>query len=487
MVDIVVKKLNNSYSKIECDASIQRELWDFFSFEVPGAKYMPLYRAKKWDGKIHIFNTKNNTIYYGLHKYIRRFAEDKNYSIEFEEGFYSVGNKDGEKFLESLDLPFEPHDFQRNAFIKGTKELRNVFVSPTGSGKSYIIYLLCEYFAILQKKKTLLVVPSISLVDQMYKDFANYSKKKINESVYQITAGIDKLNTYPITISTWQSVYKLPKSWFENFDAVIVDECHLAKAESLKKIMSNCENAKIRFGFTGTLDDVDCHKLILIGLFGTVHKATETVSLIERDILSKLEIYSMQLKQHMTEVDANAIQMNYHKEVEWLVLNKKRNSFIVNLATSLKGITLVLFTFVEKHGEGLYQSIQDKGTPHSVYFVSGNTSKTDREFIRETVQDEKNAIIVASYGTYSTGINIPKLSNIIFASPSKSKIRVLQSIGRGLRLAEGKEKAKLFDIGDFIETTGVTPIGNYSYKHMKERHKIYKKEKFTIKQADIDL
>lgn len=486
-MDIFVEKVNNAFSKVTCDASIQRELWDFFSFEVEGAKYMPLYRAKKWDGKIHIFNTRNNTIYYGLHKYLKYFAKDKNYEIEFDKDFFEEGESDAESFLNTIQLPFSPHDFQTDAVIKGTKNLRNVFVSPTGSGKSLIIYLLSQYFAIHKKKKTLLIVPSISLVDQMYKDFATYSNKTINEHIFQISGGVEKNNQFPITISTWQSVYKLPKSWFKDFDMVIVDECHLAKAESLKKIMSNCENANIRFGFTGTLDDVDCHKLILIGLFGSVHKATQTSALIERDILSKLEIYSMQLKQHMTEVDANAIQMNYHKEVEWLVLNKKRNSFIVNLATSLKGITLVLFTFVEKHGEGLYQSIQDKGTPHSVYFVSGNTSKTDREFIRETVQDEKNAIIVASYGTYSTGINIPKLSNIIFASPSKSKIRVLQSIGRGLRLAEGKEKAKLFDIGDFIETTGVTPIGNYSYKHMKERHKIYKKENFTIQQADIDL
>ena len=248
--------------------------------------------------------------------------------------------------------------------------------------------------------------------------------------------------------------------------------------------MTGATNARYRIGTTGTLDGTKTHRLVLEGLFGTVRKVTTTKELMDAKHLAEFNIKCLLLR-HGESICQAAKSFTYQQEIEYLVLNEARNKFIANLAVSLEGNTLVLFQYVDKHGKILHRLISDKvGIDRTVFFVSGETEVEVREAIRGIVEKETNAIIVASFGTFSTGINIKNLHNIIFASPSKSRIRTLQSIGRGLRISDTKDAATLFDIADDMRWKSRE---NYTLKHFAERIRIYSEEKFKFKIYKIEL
>ena len=265
-------------------------------------------------------------------------------------------------------------------------------------------------------------------------------------------------------------------NYFAN--GVNVSNCHLFRAKSLTTIMSKLEQCRYRFGFTGTLDGTQTHRLMIEGLFGPVKKVTTTHELIEQKHLSNFKIKCIVL-QHSDEHRKLLVKKKYAEEMDFLVGLEKRNKFIKDLVLSLKGNTLLLFQYVEKHGKILYDTIlHDISKERSIYFVHGGVDGEDRENIRRLVEMDTDAIIIASYGTFSTGINIKNLHNIIFASPSKSRIRNLQSIGRGLRLSENKESCTLFDIADDLSWKSNR---NYTLLHYIERINIYNQEKFDVK------
>jgi superfamily II DNA or RNA helicase len=304
-------------------------------------------------------------------------------------------------------------------------------------------------------------------------------------SVHRIYQGKDKHTNAPLTISTWQSIYTQPKEYFEQFDFVIGDEAHLFKAQSLTGILSQCKNARYRIGLTGTLDGTKTHKLVLEGLFGQVEKVTTTKELMDNKQLADFMIKCLVLK-HDDEICKLMKGKTYPEEIEYLILNENRNKFIKNLAVSLKGNSLILYQYVDKHGKILYDMITKTENigDRKVFFVYGKTDTETREEVRRITEDENDAIIVASYGTFSTGINIRNLHNIIFASPSKSRVRNLQSIGRGLRLGDSKTEAVLYDIADDLRYKSYM---NFTLKHFVERTKIYNEEKFTYKLFKIGL
>jgi superfamily II DNA or RNA helicase len=275
----------------------------------------------------------------------------------------------------------------------------------------------------------------------------------------------------------------MPKEYFEQFDYVIGDEAHLFKAQSLTSILTSCINAKYRIGLTGTLDGTKTHKLVLEGLFGKVKQVTTTRELIDNQQVSDFEIKCLVLK-YNDDLCQQFKDKTYQEEIEFLISNEQRNKFIRNLTISLGTNTLVLYQMVEKHGKILYNMIKDKAVDRKVFFVSGNTDTDAREEIRRIMEKENDAIVVASFGTFSTGINIRNLHNIIFASPSKSRVRNLQSIGRGLRQAEGKTKATLYDIADDLR---YKKHMNFTLKHFVERVKIYNEEKFSFKIYKIGI
>ena len=492
MADITVTYKNAVNMHVECDTGILQELNDFFTFDVPGAKFMPAYKSRMWDGKARLFNMFNKELPVGLIKYLLDFSKQLEYTVDnrLESKGDIVSTEYVEKFAKGLNLhsgdkPIEIRDYQIQAVRKGIQGARSLLLSPTASGKSLIIYTLMRYYQ-ERNKKQLIIVPTTSLVEQMYGDFQDYASGvdwQASMNCHRIYGGKEKSNEFPVTISTWQSIYKFPKKWFEKFDVVYGDEAHLFKAKSLTTILNKCENAHWRFGTTGTLDGTKTHRLVLEGCFGNVTKVVTTKELMDDGKVANLDITCL-LLQHKEEERKAMKTMKYQEEVDWLVRDHWRNNLISNLVIDQKGNSLVLFQFVEKHGSVLFDMIKkkaDKDRP--VYFVYGGTDTDQREEIRSLTEKCDNAIIVASYGTFSTGINIRNLHNVVFSSPSKSRIRNLQSIGRGLRLGDNKVSCKLFDIGDDLSWKSKK---NYTLEHLVERVKLYNEEGFKYKLVKVD-
>jgi len=482
---IILHKKNEAFISVECERSVAQELSDFFCFFVPGYQFTPAFKQRLWDGKIRLFNLRDYTIYHGLVPYIQKFSKEREYELVVDdkisttESFSLVEAVD---FCRTLNLPFEPRDYQLQAFVNAVRNKRILILSPTASGKSLIIYIIIRYLLQNEYKKGLLIVPTTSLVEQMYSDFSSYGFNS-DEFCHRQYAGKEKTTDKFLTITTWQSIYKNEAEYFEQYDFVLGDEAHQFKAKSLTTILSGCINANYRIGTTGTLDGTQTHRLVLEGLFGPVFKAITTSELIERKELAAFRIKCLILK-YSEQICKESKKWDYNQEIEYIVTNKVRNEFIKNLSLSLEGNTLILFNFVEKHGKFLYEMILSKSKNRKVFFVFGGTDVESRESVRSITEKESDAIIVASYGTFSTGVNIRNLHNIIFASPSKSRIRNLQSIGRGLRKGDNKEIATLFDIVDDMRVGKYT---NYVLKHFIERCRIYDEEKFNYKFYNIEL
>lgn len=487
MSNLLIHELDEVYVKFECEKSLAQELSDYFTFYVPGYQFSPAFKSKFWDGKIRLADLRTFTIYRGLVPYIKKFCKERNYSISIDDKVSITENFsliEAVDFIKTLGLPesIEVRDYQLQAFVQSIRNKRLMILSPTGSGKSLIIYIILRYLQEANFKKGLLIVPTTSLVEQMYSDFISYGYNA-EEHVHRQYAGKEKSTDKLLTIVTWQSIYKYPKEYFEQFDFVLGDEAHLYKAKSLTTIMTGLSNASYRVGCTGTLDGTQTHKLVLEGLFGPVYQATTTKQLIDNKQLADFKIKCLILKypEHICKMSK---QWDYNTEKDYIVLNKARNDFIKNLTLSLEGNTLILFQLVEKHGKDLYNSIKALAGKRHVFFVYGGTDVEIRESIRSITEKQNDAIIVASYGTFSTGVNIRNLHNIIFASPSKSRVRNLQSIGRGLRIGDNKTEATLFDIADDFRTG---KHANYTLKHFIERVKIYDDEKFNYKFYNIEL
>ena len=497
MSEITIHKINEVYVQLICDDSIKAELSEYFSFFAPNYQFNPLYKKKVWNGKIYLFNKKTSYLYGGLIRYLKDFCAEREIKVIIDpsvQGFNQFTEEEAKQFVENLDLhsrnqPIEPRDYQMTAFIKAVKYKKALLISPTASGKSLIIYLITRLLLNNDCKKGLLIVPTISLVEQMQGDFKDYSSANgwdVEQETQKIYQGKDKFVTKPLTISTWQSIHDFPKKFFEQFDFVIGDEAHGFKAKSLSNIMSKLTNAQYRIGTTGTIDNTEVHKLVLEGHFGPTMKIITTKELMDRGQLSDLEIKCLVLKypEHLCK---QVKEMEFHEEMDFIVTNTARNKFITNLTLDLRGNSLILFQFVEKHGKILYNMILErtKDQPNrKIFFVSGATEAEDREAVRHITEEQNDAIIVASFGVFSTGVNIRRLHNIVFASPSKSKIRNLQSIGRGLRLGDGKDRATLYDISDDLRTGNRV---NYTMNHYAERVKIYHAEKFKISTYKVEL
>ena len=490
--NIVVTKKDDVYLRIQAEPSIAQELHSYFCFDVPDARFHPLFRAKKWDGKLHLFSMFTKELYVGLLNYVKHFAEVNNYTLIDNSGTAansSITIEIVKKFIDSLNLNLPNNEsireYQVEAVYQCILDKRRLLLSPTGSGKSLIIYCLIRWYE-LNNNKQLIIVPTTSLVEQLFSDFQFYSQKngwKATYNVHRIYTGQEKTTDLPITISTWQSLHKFKKPYFTQFQVVYGDECHQFKAKSLTGIMNKCVNAPYKVGTTGTLDGLKTHRLVLEGLFGPVYKTTTTKKLIEAKQLSDLKIYAIVLKYPDDVCNANK-KFKYQEEMDFLCGYSRRNTFIRNLALSQTRNTLVLFQFVEKHGKILYDLISSSSRDRKVFFVHGGTETHQREEIRKITEQEKNAIIIASYGTFSTGINIRNLYNIVFASPTKSRIRNLQSIGRGLRIGEEDVRCNLYDIGDDMSWKTKK---NYTLEHMVERIKIYADEQFDYTLAKVNL
>ena len=499
MDTIKVKKKNEAFLEIITEPSIEQELADHFCFFVPGYRFMPAYKNRMWDGKIRLYDLRKKTLYTGLFHYLQEFVDARQYNILLDSGEYGIpGTKniiDISSLLDELSLTSDgkkivPRDYQLEALHHALSNSQSLLLSPTASGKSLIIYMAIRFFLETSDQNVLLIVPTTSLVEQMYSDFADYSQFdewEVDDNCHKIYAGREKYNIQNrVVITTWQSIYKEKSTWFQSYGMVMGDEAHSFKAKSLTAILEKCTECKFRMGTTGTLDGTQTHQLVLEGLFGPVHKVTTTKKLMDNNDLAKLDINILLLKY----ADEHCkVKRDYQAEMDFIVKYEPRNNFISNLAMDSVDNILILFQYVDKHGKPLHNMLQDKFkklniTDRRLFYVSGETDVDTREKIRAITEREDNAIIVASIGTFSTGINIKRLHNIIFASPNKSQIRVLQSIGRGLRKTADEKNTTVYDIADDLHWKSKK---NYTLVHAAERIKIYAKEKFDYEIYDINI
>lgn len=487
MTDIKIHKKDEINLYLEfTDRSIGYELQDVFSYYVTGYKHMPKYKAGIWDGKIKLFNLKTRTFPFGLIVDLIRFCNKYDYTYELMDGFKLISLKQDliefkEKITSITNRSIEDeYKFQFDAIEQLVKYNKALLQSPTASGKSNIIYMLLRFFLEVEEDDVLICVPAVSLVDQLYNDFIDYVNDDFNveENCHRIYAGKDKKSNKRVIITTWQSIFRLDPAWFTRFGVFICDEAHQADSTSLTHIINNMPNAKYRFGLTGTLDGTKIHELQMRALFGPIINPVSSKKLMDDGVLTNLKIdceillYSNEEIKHVRKYCKT-----YQEEIEWLVNNERRNKFIIAKAFAQSNNTLVLFNFIEGHGQKLFDIAQNKAEEYKkqVFFIHGGIKVEEREEIRRIAEFSDNIIIFASYGTFSQGVNVRNLHTVIFAHPFKSKIRNLQSIGRILRKHNSKKEATLIDIGDDLS---IGKDQNIAYLHFIERLKIYNDEQF---------
>lgn len=500
MSDILIEKLDETYIKITAEEYILRELQDKFSFYADGYRFHPKFRAKLWNGKIILLRVVSRNIgliYYGLLFQVLAFAKKSNYSFTLDDTlkFSNVPKEEELKqYLKDLKPSSKgslltPRNYQEKGFIDAIQRRRQLLLSVTASGKSLIIYSILRYL-IDSDKKGLVIVPNVTLAHQLYNDFDDYSSLNgwdVDKNVHKIYSGQDKATEKALTISTWQSLMNISSSkFFEQYDFVIVDEAHGIKGKELTKILEKCGNAEYRFGLTGTTDNCKANINTIIGLTGEINKLNTTTELVDKGEISNFDIKCLILK-YDDELCKLMNKAKYKDEIQYFVGNSKRNNFIKNLSLSMKTNTIVLFEYVEKHGKILYDLISNSSRledGRKVFFIHGGVDGEEREQIRQLLETETNAILIASVKIMGTGTSIKNLHNIIFAINGKSSIRILQSIGRALRLHNSKEKATIWDI---VDDATYKSHQNFLLKHFIERVKIYNKEQFDYKIKKIDF
>lgn len=496
MTDVItVEQKNAVHLVVTADPGTRQEISEYFSFKPAGYQFSPAYKNRVWDGVIRLYQPLRPTLYVGLFPRLKKFCEDRGYELQAPDHLMigeTVPDDYGYEMAKEVGCKFEPRDYQNQYIVDAVRDSRSLSLSPTSSGKSLIIYLLQQHYWRAYEHRTLIIVPTISLVHQMAGDFADYG---CTDEVYKIQGGVDKQTDAPIVISTWQSLIKLPKEWFSQFQVVLGDEAHLFQAKSLQKIMEGLDQCYYRHGFTGTLksEESKTHRLVLEGCFGAVRKHVSTKDLIDAGTVADFNVKAIVLS-HNPEArkgfkDAfkkiKEGSKRYPAEREFLVNNDKRNIFIRNLLWSLEGQNnLVLFDLVEKHGKILEPLLQKED--RQLHFIYGATKGEERERIRHMVENDpiKQHDILASYGVFSTGVNLKKLDNVIFASGSKSEVKVLQSIGRALRKGNDADKATLYDITDDLSVGSFT---NYTLQHFRKRIEIYGQEQFPFRIYTVEI
>ena len=497
MSEVVTVEVKNAVHLIvRSDPGTAMELSEYFSFKPSGYQFSPAYKNRMWDGVIRLFQPMRPVLYVGLFHRLKKFCEDRDYELRAPDHMMNgepTPDDYGYQLAKEVNCPFEPRDYQNQYVVDAIRDSRSLSLSPTSSGKSLIIYLIQQHYFRAFEHRTLIIVPTISLVHQMAGDFADYGCDP--SLIYKIQGGVDKNTNHPIVISTWQSLMKVSKDWFSQFKVVLGDEAHLFQAKSLQKIMEGLDECYYRHGFTGTLksEESKTHRLVLEGCFGSVRKHVTTKDLMDAGTVADFNIKAIVLSHskenrkifHTEFKKIKEAQKRYPAEREYLVNSQKRNMFIRNLLWSLEGQNnLVLFDLVEKHGKILEPMLKKEG--RELHFIYGGVSGDERERIRHLVENDpiKQHDILASFGTFSTGVNLKRLDNVIFASGSKSEVKVLQSIGRTLRKGNGSDKATLYDIADDLSHGS---FENYTLQHFKKRIEIYGTEQFQFKVYTVDI
>lgn len=444
-----------------------------------------------------MFDPFKQTIYCGLIDRLIEFCNERGYHCHFNGDVLLndtglVTSKEVETILrDDMCLPkeYDTRQYQLDGITTALNKRRCVLLASTGSGKSLIQYALIRFYEKMlpEDKKLLIIVPTTSLVYQMFTDFGDYSKQDeswdAEEQCHIIMAGKEKDTDKRIIISTWQSLVNLPKKYFHQFGFINADECHLAQAKSIKKIVESATNCKYRYGTTGTMKDAKTHYLTIEGLLGPQITVAKTKELIEQNYLSNMRINMVSI-QYPEKTRKNLFKTKYQEEIEFIESHDKRTETISKMGDYLSSNTLFLFSR-KHHGKAMFESLKKREKPDEIYYVDGSVSAEKREAIRAACeQPNKTVYVVASYQVFAVGINIKNLHNIVLASSTKSPVRLLQSIGRGLRLHDSKKECVIYDFADDLRYKSWT---NYSMQHAKERELIYMKENFDYTKQKVVL
>lgn len=494
MEKIILEKIDSVYMRVECDSGIKQELKAYFSFFAPNYQFNPKFKNKMWDGRINLFTPQRPYLYVGLLGNLAEFCEEREYKLIIPSELQSKEHFDEAhvlKLAKELGESLTPRDYQIQYVLNALNNSRSISLSPTSSGKSYILALIQQHYFKEFGLRTLIIVPTIQLVYQMQRDFISYGVQE--DQLYVIKGGIDKNTKSNIVISTYQSLIDQPEEWFNQFGVVLGDEAHLFQAKSLVTIMEKLKYCDYRFGFTGTISsESKVHKLVLTGLFGPIKKFVSTKNLMDSGTVADFKVKALILsypkeirkafKQGMAKVDK---LKKYPLEREFLAANERRNKFIQNLVWSLKDQNnLILFDLIEKHGDILAELLPKEG--RILHYIHGAMDGKERDKIVQQIENDplKRHDILASSKVFSTGVSLKRLDNAIFVSSSKSEVKVLQSIGRLLRKGNGSDDATLFDIADDLSSGG---YDNYTLQHFKKRVEYYSQEQFPFKVYTIDL
>lgn len=500
MDTIKVEKVNEVFMRVTSDPGVRQELMEYFSFRPPGYQFTPSYKNRVWDGFIRLYNPMKPFLYAGLLEYLKKFCEDRQYNIEIPNELLpeeNIPDSYVEELAQEIGSKLKPRDYQIQYVLNALRNRRSLSLSPTSSGKSFIIYLIQQHYYRVYNHRTLVIVPTISLVHQMAGDFIDYGCDP--NLIYKIQGGVDKNTKAPIVISTWQSLIRQPKEWFDQFRVVLGDEAHNFQAKSLTTIMEKLTDATYRHGFTGTISsESKVHKLVLEGVFGPIKRFVTTKELMDEGTVADFKVKGLVLSysnddraslykeiKELKKKNPNKKNIVYTSERNFIFANEKRNNFIRNLVHSLDGQNnLILFDQVEKHGKILEPLLRKEG--RILHFIHGGVNGEDREKVRHIVENdpEKRHDILASFGTFSTGVSIKRIDNAIFASGYKGEIKTLQSIGRTLRKGNGSDDAVLYDITDDLSNGS---FQNYTLQHFKKRIEIYASEEFPFKIFTINL
>lgn len=493
--DVIINSQDQSYAKVIADFNIIQEMYDYFSFHVEGYQFNPKYKYGGWDGKIRLMGL-NGDLPFGLIEQVQKFTDSMQYSLyispdvlpkpvmtrpQFDEWLNS-------KTIYSGDKVITPHWYQSDAVFEGLNHRRRILNLPTSAGKSLIQSLLAKWYCENKSDKILVIVPTTALVYQMINDFVDY-RLFTNSECHGILAGTAKDSNARIYVSTWQSAVKQPKSWFNQFGMLLTDECHLATGKSIGDIIKKLDQCPWKIGLSGSLRDGKANLLQYIGLFGKVFKPVSTKQLMDEGQISDLKINAMFLE--YTPEERKAVkELTYQQEIDWLLTHKKRNQLIIKLALKLskeRGETTVIMFKSLKHGKLLYDAL--KKLHDKVHYISGETDTDERVALKAVAEADSGLIIIASYGVFSTGISIKRMHNVIYGHPTKSKITVLQSIGRILRLHGTKTIATLYDLIDNLSISNTRKNAKKEYSHVNftMKHGILRIERYIQEQFNYQI
>lgn len=462
---------------------------NYFSPYADGYFFHPKYKQGVWNGRINFFNKRMMTLPIGLFEELMTMLNEKNYLTVLSEELRQIQTPP--KTTHNIQLPnwfskdgeqYSLHDYQADGINCLLDHKFGIAVVGTAGGKMPMI--VAGIKGMLEEDpsaKILVICIRQQLVEQVYKEFAvtGESQDKVVRLHGENKEALKSKNPQ-VVIATWQSIDSLRKKgkdFFKLFDAVIVDEVQSAKANVLSNILDMMKNTTWRFGLTGSMPPNRADKYTVLSKIGPVRYIKKSKSLQDEGYISKVYIKMIGLMWKRPKKDYE--NEDYPQERNWLEQNSSRNKFIGNLvharfSRKKEENTLILVEKIE-HGKTLQDIISKLG--YETYFVHGSMNLADREDIRELAEEKNNICIVATYGTFSTGINIKRIHSIIFAMPGKGEVRTVQSIGRGLRKTDKKDSLILFDI--FDDTV-------FSKKHMKQRQQIYKEQGFPFSVSVID-